>query len=374
MKEPWSIPQKQVLQDLRTAPEQGRYEKEATIRLKKFGSNKLVKERTVTFWGVFRKKATEPMILLLLSVGVFYSVWGEVRDVITIFAVIITLVFVEVFTEFRAKRAITALHKLSPTTTPVLRGGKFKQIPSEEIVKGDIIPLETGDKVPADARVLSSFGLQADESPLTGESAPVSKEDVVLPETTPVTDRKNMVFAGTTITGGRGLVAVTAMGMNTELGKITGLVLEAKEPRTPLQTAMRQLAGFLVWIAVSLSILIPLLGIIQGKDFKEMILTGLSLSFAVIPEELPIIITMVLGVGALALSRQHVLIRRLRAAETLGGVTVMVTDKTGTLTENRMALAGMFAGGAYTAFPPKGELTEAERLLLQIGAASSAAR
>ena len=370
MQEPWSIPAGQVLQDLGTSSEVGLSQAEAEARLKKFGPNRLVKERTVTFWGVFREEVTEPMILLLLVVGVFYSVWGEVSDVITIFAIITTLVFAEVFTEFRAKRAITALRKLSPTNTPVLRGGNYMQIPSAEVVKGDIIPVEVGDKVPADARVLDSFGLQTDESPLTGESMPVIKEDVVIPGITPVTDRRNMVFAGTTVTGGRGLVAVTATGMATEMGKITGMVLEAKEPRTPLQAAMRQLAGFLVWIAVSFSILIPLLGIIQGKDYKEMILTGLSLSFAVIPEELPIIITMVLGVGALALSRRHVLIRRLRAAETLGGVTVIVTDKTGTITENKMTLVEFATNDGTTAYKP-GNLAPADMALLNVGILTS---
>lgn len=370
MKELWAIPREQVLQDLGSSSETGLSQAEAEARLKKFGPNKLVKERTITFWGVFKEEVTEPMILLLLVVGVFYSVWGEVRDVITIFAVIIALVFAEVFTEFRAKRSITALRKLSPTTTPVLRSGNYMQISATEVVKGDVIPLEIGDMVPADARVLDSFGLQTNESPLTGESAPVNKEDTVLPEATPVTDRRNMVFAGTTVTGGRGLVAVTATGMDTELGKITGLVLEAKEPRTPLQAAMRQLAGFLVWVAVSFSVIIPLLGIIEGKAVKDMILTGLSLSFAVIPEELPIIITMVLGVGALALSRRHVLIRRLRAAETLGGVTVIVADKTGTITENKMTLVELATGNVSTTFE-SGNLSPANIALLRVGVLTS---
>ena len=370
MKEVWSIPREQVLQDLGSSSEAGLSQAEAEARLKKFGSNKLVKERTITFWGVFKEEVTEPMILLLLVVGVFYSVWGEVRDVVTIFAVIIALVFAEVFTEFRAKKSITALRKLSPTTTPVLRSGNYRQISATEVVKGDIIPLEIGDRVPADSRVLDSFALQTDESPLTGESAPVNKEDTVLPEGTPVTDRRNMVFAGTTVTGGRGLVAVTATGMDTELGKITGLVLEAKEPRTPLQAAMRQLAGFLVWVAVSFSIMIPLLGIIEGKDYKEMILTGLSLSFAVIPEELPIIITMVLAVGALALSRRHVLIRRLRAAETLGGVTVIVADKTGTITENKMTLVELATDNVSTTFKSR-NLSPADIALLRVGVLTS---
>lgn len=335
----WSAPKEQVLASLGSDPAKGLTPAEVRERLRKFGSNRLVKERRITFWGVFREEVAEPMILLLLAVGVFYSIWGEMRDAFTIFGVIIALVFAEVFTEYRAKKSISALRHLSPPTTAVLRDGSYLQVAATEVVPGDMLPLEVGDRVPADARVIDSFSLQSDESALTGESAPVSKENKVLSEDTPIADRANIVFAGTTVTGGRGRAVVTATGMATELGRITGLVLEAKEPRTPLQTAMRQLAGLLVWVAVSFSVVIPAIGIIQGKNYKDMILTGLSLSFATIPEELPIIITMVLGVGAFALSRKHVLIRRLRAAETLGGVTVIVADKTGTITENRMSVA-----------------------------------
>ena len=263
-----------------------------------------------------------------------------------------------------------ALRKLAPPSTSVLRDGLVKRVAASDIAIGDVIMLEVGQRVPADGRVIESLGLEADEAPLTGESGAVAKEDRVLPSDTPLAERSNMVYTGTTITRGRGKMVVMATSMQTELGRITGLVLEAKEPKTPLQLAMKQLTGLLVWVAVSFSVLIPVIGIIEGKNYKEMILTGLSLSFATIPEELPIIITMVLGVGALALSRKHVLIRRLRAAETLGSVTVIVTDKTGTITENRMALARLSANGASIPFPSQ-KLTEQEKLVLRIGVLTS---
>ena len=366
----WSTSKEEVLGLLNTSPSLGLSRSEAQERLHQYGPNTLTKERSTTFWGVFREEITEPMILLLLVVGVVYSIWGELRDALTIFSIIILLVFVEIFTEYRAKKAVYALRRLSPLTAPVIRDGLFQAVPATEIVSGDIIVLEVGVKVPADARLIESFGLEADESPLTGESAPVDKEDSLLPLDTPLAERRNMVFAGSAITRGRGTAVVTATGMQTELGKITGLVLEAKEPKTPLQLAMKQLSGLLVWVAVFFSVLIPGIGLLQGKPLKDMVLTGLSLSFATIPEELPIVITMVLGVGAYALSRRNVLVRRLRAAETLGSVTVIVTDKTGTLTENKMTLNRIVTD--TTVKPFTGEtLSPADIFLLKTGLLSS---
>jgi len=373
MNEPWSESTEQIFQTLNTDPRTGLSQAEATSRLKQFGANRLTKERTVSFWGVFREEITEPMILLLLVVGIVYSIWGQARDAITIFVIIIALVFVEIFTEYRAKKGVAALRKFSQPTVTLLRDGLYQSIPTVDVVKGDIAILEVGEIIPADIRIISSFGLQTNESALTGESTPVAKYQKVLSHDTALAERNNMVFAGTTVTRGRGIGVVTATGMATELGRITGLVIEAKEPRTRLQQAMKQLAGLLVWVAVSFSILIPVVGMIQHKPFKEMVLTGLSLSFATIPEELPIIITMVLGVGALALSRKNVLIRRLSTAETLGDVTTIVTDKTGTITENRMTLAKIASDTTSKSFAPDG-LSPSDLLLLQIGLLTSCTR
>ncbi len=276
--QPWSKTAQEVLEGFGSNPEMGLSPTEARERLSKFGPNRLVKERVVSFWQIFRHEVTEPMIRLLFVVGIFYAIWGELGDAITIFVIIATLVFIEVFADYRAGRAIAALRKLSPSFSPVIRSGSYSEIPALEVVPGDVVPLESGVRVPADARVIESFGIQTDESPLTGESSPVAKEDAVLPANTVTAERRSMVFAGTVVTAGRGRTVVTATGMATELGKITGLVLEARGPRTPLQQAMRQLAGLLVWVAVAFSAIIPLIGLIQGKDWKEMILTGLSLA------------------------------------------------------------------------------------------------
>jgi Ca2+-transporting ATPase len=373
MNEPWSESLENIAQSLNTNPSAGLSQNEAKKRLAQFGPNRLTVERTVSFWGVFKEEIKEPMILLLLFVGIIYSIWGQAGDAITIFVIITALVFVEIFTEFRAKKGVAALNKFSQPTATVLRDGQYLNILTTEVVKGDIAILEVGEIIPADIRIVSAFGLQTNESALTGESTPVAKYEKILPPDTVLAERNNMVFAGTTTTRGRGTGIVTATGMATELGRITGLVIEAKEPRTRLQQAMKQLAGLLVWVAVSFSIIIPVAGIIQGKPWKDMILTGLSLSFATIPEELPIIITMVLGVGALALSRKNVLIRRLSTAETLGDVTTIVTDKTGTITENRMTLARISADSVVKSFD-RDSLSPTDLLLLRTGLLTSCTR
>jgi len=373
MNKPWSESSDNILKSLDTNHRTGLTSAEAEQRLKQLGPNRLTIERKISFWGVFREEITEPMILLLLVVGIIYSIWGQARDAITIFVIITALVFIEIFTEYRAKRGVAALKKFSQPTIVLLRDGRYQSIPTTEVTKGDIAILEVGDIVPADIRVINSFGLQVNESALTGESTPVYKYDKILPPNTALAERNNMVFAGTTITRGRGIGVVTATGMTTELGRISGLVMEAKEPRTGLQQAMKQLAGLLVWVAVSFSIIIPAVGIIQHKPLKDMILTGLSLSFATIPEELPIIITMVLGIGALVLSRKNVFIRHLSTAETLGDITAIVTDKTGTITENRMTLARIWADGSSKEFD-QSNFSLADLLLLRIGFLTSCTR
>ncbi|MGZ4153009.1 MAG: cation-translocating P-type ATPase [Actinomycetota bacterium] len=282
----------------------------------------------------FAEEATEPMILLLLVVGVLYGVWGELRDSVTILVIIVLLVGVEVGNERRAKRAIAALGQLSAPTALVRRDGRLRTIAADEVVPGDVIVLEPGMRVPADARLLSSAGLAADEAALTGESAPADK---VAGAADP---RDATVLGGTTIVRGHGTAVVVATGASTELGRTAAAVSRAKPPRTPLQLAMRELARSLVWVALGVSVLVPLLGLaLGGAPLRSMILVGLALAFATIPEELPIIVTMVLALGGYRLSKRDAIVKRLRAVEALGAVTFIATDKTGTLTESRMRLA-----------------------------------
>jgi Ca2+-transporting ATPase len=308
--------------------------------------NRLVEEKEIRFLGIFKEEVTEPMILLLIAVGVLYSIWGNLTDSLTIIAIISILVIVEVWNEYRAKRSIAALKKLASPTTMVLRNGQPQEVQTALLVPGDILLLKTGQRVPADARLLDSLGLEVDESSLSGESFPVAKDaNVVLPKEARIPEQKNMVFAGTVVARGRAKALITATGVNTELGRVVGIAKAAREPKTPLQLSMKQLSKSLVWIALFFSILVPILGFLRGLPLSQMILTGLSLAFAVIPEELPIIITMVLGVGAYALSRKNALVKRLRAAETLGSVTVIATDKTGTITENKMKISSLYFDG-----------------------------
>ncbi len=330
-------------------PEEGLTDQEVAQRLNQYGKNSLVQQREIRFLSIFREEVTEPMILLLIAIGVLYSVLGNLEDALTIIVVIIILVLAEVWNEYRAKRSIASLRQLAPPTALVLRDGQPKEVQTDFLVPGDILLLKMGQRVPADARLLEAFGLEVDESSLTGESFPVAKDAAaVLPSETRITDQTNMLFAGTIITRGRAKALVAATGVNTELGRVAGITKAAKEPKTSLQLAMKQLSKTLVWVALFFSILIPVLSYVRGLQPSpaEAVLYGLSLAFVVIPEELPIIITMVLGVGGYALSKKGAIVKRLRAAETLGNVTVIATDKTGTITENKMRLEHLYFDGA----------------------------
>ncbi len=339
-------------------PEKGLTDQEAAVRLNHYGKNSLVEERQIRFLGILREEITEPMILLLIAVGVLYSILGSLTDALTIIVIIVVLVLAEVWNEYRAKRSISALRHLAPPTALVLRNSQPVEVETVFLVPGDILLMKVGQRVPADARLLETFGLEVDESSLTGESFPVVKDAAeVLPIETQITDQTNMLFTGTVVTRGRAKAIVTATGVTTELGRVAGITKAAKEPKTALQLAMKQLSKSLVWVALFFAILIPVLSYIRGLQPSpgEAVLYGLSLAFVVIPEELPIIITMVLGVGSYALSRKGAIVKRLRAAETLGTVTVIATDKTGTITENTMRVEHLYFDGKITSTSEFGE-------------------
>jgi Ca2+-transporting ATPase len=342
-KKDWhAIPVEQVLRDLRTNA-QGLSPNEAAKRLESAGPNVIDSKKPNSFFHELMEEMTEPMILLLLAVGVLYSIWGELTDAITIFAVIIALISVEAYNDYRAGKTIHALRRLSEPNALVRRKGNISEMPIANLVPGDVIILQAGRKVPADGRIIEAYGLQVDESLLTGESTPVDKRAADAQDRSkPVAERSNMLFSGATVVRGRGSAVVVQTGMRTELGSIAALARGQKPPRTMLQLAMRDLTRWMVLLALTFSLLVPLLGVLIGhQDLKTMVLTGLSLAFATIPEELPIIITMVLALGGYRLSKQHAIIKKLQAVETLGAVTVIATDKTGTLTENRMRVASI---------------------------------
>ncbi|MGD6809619.1 MAG: cation-translocating P-type ATPase [Candidatus Bathyarchaeia archaeon] len=350
----WHSKQTQELIDtLEVNPNKGLTDEEAAKRLNEYGKNTLVEAHQTRFFEIFKEEVTEPMILLLLAIGVLYSVLGFVTgagftDAITIIVIIVLLVLAEVYNEYRAKKSISSLRQLAPPTAQVLRNGQTVTVQTVDLVPGDILLLTVGQRVPADARLLEAYGLEVDESSLTGESFPVSKDaTILLSSDTRITDQTNMVFTGTIISRGRAKALITATGIKTELGRVTGITKAGKEPKTALQLSMKQLSKTLVWVALFFSILIPLLSYLRGlqPNPADAVLYGLSLAFVVIPEELPIIITMVLGVGSYALSRKGAIVKRLRAAETLGNVTVIATDKTGTITENKMRIDHMYFDG-----------------------------
>ncbi|HOJ26956.1 MAG TPA: HAD-IC family P-type ATPase, partial [Candidatus Saccharicenans sp.] len=236
---------------------------EARQRLQQFGPNQIFQPSRISFFGIARHEVTEPMILLLLVVGVVYSLWGKLADAITIFAVIFLLVLAEVYNEYRAKKAISSLEKIAAPKTRVLRDGVITEIESEAVVPGDILILTPGTRIAADGRVEQSISLQVDESALTGESFPQDKNN------------NDEIYAGTVVVSGEGQAEVTATGRRTKLGEIAASLKEVRPPKTALQLAMKSLAGKLVYLAVFFSILIPVVGIIRGQDFRTMVLTGL---------------------------------------------------------------------------------------------------
>jgi len=309
---------------------EGLSSKEAGIRLRKFGKNQISKEREQNFFDIILEEIREPMILLLLAVGIFYSVFGEFEDTITIFIVIFFLILAEVWNEYRAKKAIFALSKITAPKAKLIRDRKITEVDSEDVVPGDIILLIPGTKVSADSKILVSYGIQADESSLTGESFPKEKK------------AGDTIFAGTIIVSGEGKAEVFATGKNTKMGEISSMTKEATPPKTPFQISMKTLANSLVKFSIFFSVLITVFGMAQGRGIEQMFLIGLSVAFVIIPEELPIIITMVLGLGSYKLSQQKFLVKKLRAAETLGDATVIVTDKTGTITESKMKIAKLY--------------------------------
>ncbi len=348
----------QATSALRTHRTNGLTAEDARSRLAQSGPNRLREVEHEGFWEEYLEELREPMILLLLVTGILYSILGTLEDAVTIFAIIFTLVALEVVNEQRAGRAIEALRELAEPTAAVVRDGRRGEIPVEAVVPGDILVLEAGRRVPADARVIETDHLATSEASLTGESVPVDKEpEAVLPPETPLAERRNLVFAGTHVVRGRGTAVVTATGMATELGRVAAMAQEVEEPTTPLEAVMAELTKYLAVVAIAFSVMIPVLGwLVAHQDPKTMILTGLSLAFVTIPEELPILITMVLALGAFRLSRQHAIAKRLRAVETLGGVTVIATDKTGTLTENRMQVSRFYPDQAKPALQEAGLL------------------
>ncbi|MGA9387271.1 MAG: cation-transporting P-type ATPase [Candidatus Bathyarchaeia archaeon] len=335
---------------------------EAEKRFLEVGPNQFVKPQKTSFLGIAKEEVAEPMILLLLVVGIVYTVFGSLQDALTIFSVIFVLVFVEIWNEYRAKKAISALSELAAPKTRVVRDGTIVEVETEKVVSGDTLVFTEGTRIAADCRLDVAYDVQVDESVLTGES--LSQERNVGDD----------VFAGTLIVSGEGKGEAYATGKDTRFGKISAMAQTIKPPKTPLQLAMKALSKTLAYVAIFFSVIIPLIGILRfgSQNLVQLILTGLALAFAAIPEELPIIITMILGIGSYRLSQKGFLVKKLKAAEVLGDATVIVTDKTGTITENKMQVAQVYprreearALGAAAAALTEMSLSPTDKALLE---------
>src|SRR4051812_49619704 len=294
--------------------------------------------RAMAVLGELVESVVEPLQLLLVVVGVLSAIFGELRDAIAIFAIIALVSAVEAISEVRAKRALRALRDLSAPNALVRRAGTVAAVPLDALVIGDVLLVEAGSVVAADARVVEADGLATDESRLTGEPVAAAKGPDPVAADAPLADRSSVLHAGSAVVAGAGEGVVVALGEDTEIGRLGRLVAEAKEPPTPLQRAMAELARAALIVAVAASVLVPLAGVLRGQPAREMLLDGLTLAFATIPEELPILVTVLVAIGGMRLAQHGVLLRRLRAAEAVGAMTVLLADKTGTLTENRLLI------------------------------------
>ena len=351
----------QVMAEQQTGSE-GLSSSEAAERLQKHGPNKLAEGKKESLFVKFLKELADPMIIILIVAAVISSITEYIEaidhgvnffptDACIILVVVLINAILGVYQESKAEKAIEALQEMAAATSKVIRDGQLVVVKSEELVPGDIVVLEAGDSVPADCRIIDCFSMKAEEAALTGESVPVIKtNEVIAPKDgnkdVPLGDRKNMVYMGSTIVYGRGTVVVVASGMNTEMGNIAGALAAAKEGETPLQIKLNQLSRVLTILVIAISAVIFGVGVLRGSGdgfaFKDDILpsfmTAISLAVAAIPEGLAAVVTIVLSMGVTKMSKRNAVIRKLTAVETLGCTQVICSDKTGTLTQNKMTV------------------------------------
>ncbi len=328
----------EVLASLSVDPKQGLTIAQVQKRQQTYGLNQLQKVKGRSPWQIFVDQFKSPIIGLLGIAAVLSFAFREWIEGIAILIAIALNAGIGFVTEIKAVRSMEALQKLSQTYATLRREGRVVSVNTEELVPGDIVLLEGGDLVPADLRVLECSKLQADESALTGESVPVSKGVASLEANLPLAEQKNLLFKGTAVTRGSGTGVVIATGMRTELGKISKLMAEAEAEVTPLEKRLEQLSRRLIWFTLVLAVFVAVSGILGGQDLLLMVETAIALAVAVIPEGLPIVATVALARGMWRMAKRNALMNRLSAVETLGATNIICTDKTGTLTENRMTL------------------------------------
>ena len=345
-----------VLQELGVT-ENGLSQSEAQDRLEKNGKNCLAAAKGKSLVRRFLEQLADPMIIILLAAAAVSGILAVVEndsfaDVIIILAVVIINAILGVYQESKAEKAIEALQEMSAATSKVLRDGKLQVIRSEDLVVGDVIHLEAGDAVPADARILESASLKAEEAALTGESVPVTKFIDLISlkgdaKDVPLGDRKNMLYMGSTVVYGRGTAVITATGMDTEMGKIADALQQAEDGATPLQIKLTQLSKILTWLVLGICIVVFAVQLIRAGSFDfevglNSLMIAVSLAVAAIPEGLAAVVTVVLSIGVTNMSHRNAIIRRLTAVETLGCAQIICSDKTGTLTQNKMTVVDFF--------------------------------
>lgn len=340
-----SLTPTETLKILKTDLKRGLTKFSAEKRLHKYGQNKLEQKKPKNLFTKFLEQFSDFMVIILLIAAVISFITAKIEnnndyiDSIIIIAIVIVNAITGVIQESKAEKAIDALKKLSSPKARVIREGKEEQISSEFVVPGDIILLDTGDLVPADARIIECYNLKVEESALTGESLPTLKDaNLKLSDKAPLGDRKNMIFSGSNITNGHAICVVTETGMQTQVGKIAHLINQEDSPQTPLQIRLSQTGKYLGIGAIIICIAIFLLGLIQNVEPLEMFMISISLAVAAIPEGLPAVVTIVLALGVRRLVSHRAIIRKLPAVETLGSANVICSDKTGTLTQNKMTV------------------------------------
>ena len=350
---------KETLERLNTGVK-GLSQQEAAKRLKRHGLNQLEEKRGPHPVQIFLKQFKDPIILILLGAIIISLIVQELLDAGAIAAILILNAVLGFSQEYKAEKAMELLKKMSAPKAKIIREGTGLVIETQFIVPGDILLLEAGDKVPADARIMESAEAHANESMLTGESVPVEKGVTPIKKEVAVAERKNMLFAGAILTNGRAQAVVTETGMNTELGKIAGLVQTVEEVETPLQKRLKKLGKRLGLIVIIICLVVFGVGLLRQLPFVTILLTAISLAVAAVPEGLPAVVTIALAIGVQKMLRRNALIRELKAVETLGSVTVICSDKTGTITKNEMTVTEIFANNETITVTGHGDDTEAD--------------
>jgi P-type Ca2+ transporter type 2C len=336
----------EAIKSLSTSVSDGLSSEEARVRLAKFGKNVLAARKKTSIFKLLLSQFSEFLVIILLFAGFISYILGETIDAMIIFFVVLINSAVGVVQEYKAEKALEALKRMMSLQATAVRDGDEQVIPVEELVIGDIIILEEGSKVPADARIIEVAMLNVDEASLTGESVPRVKSDQPLKlGAVALAERKNMLYMGTTVTSGRCKAVVVETGMKTEFGKIAGLTAEIKDEKSPLQKELFSVGKLIAKVTLVICILVFVLGVFSGRELGQMLIFAISIGVAAVPEGLPATLTIALALGVQKMAKKNAIVRKLSSVETLGSTTVICTDKTGTLTKNQMTVTKIYASG-----------------------------